>query len=141
MNAPMKYVPRKRIDNRQVRRELSAESRRRFAVVFLLGLSLVMGMIFSGWVRWKQTEIVYRINRATDQRRDLVEEQKKLLMELHILEAPERAARIAREELGMETVDPKRIIRVDEMPAPARMQGGELAAGTEASAAAAGGNR
>lgn len=117
----IKYMPRKVIDNRGVRRGRSRTSLQRFTVIFLLGLALVIGMTFNGWVRWKQTEIVFRNNQVKDEQADLREERKLLLMRLSRLLAPERVAQIARETLGMAPVDPHRIIIVGEVavaPAP-----------------------
>jgi hypothetical protein len=115
---PLKYIPSKQIDNRRVRRLASSESRRRFAIVFLLGLSLVIGMIFSGWVRWKQTEIVFRINRAESVKSTLVEQQKLMLVELNGLKSFNATFEAALERLGMIPVDPADVTRV-ELPAPA----------------------
>jgi len=120
----LKYMPRKRIDNRAVQRRRSAASLRRFTVVFLLGCLLVLGMIFSGWVKWKQREIVYHTFQLQDRKDDLLERRKRLLMELSHLRAPERAARIAREELGMEQPDRTRIVLVsDPAQAPTEPEG------------------
>lgn len=107
-----KYMQSLRIDNRKVRRNVNPAGGRRFLVLFLLVLALVGGMIFSGWVRWKQTESVYRINRIREQKAALEEERKKLLMELYRLQSLERADHIARAELGMLDVPPEHLIGV-----------------------------
>ena len=107
-----KYMQSLRIDNRKVQRHVNPAGGRRFLIVFLLVLCLAGGMIFSGWVRWKQTESVYRINRIKEQKNALEEERKKLLMELYRLQSLERADRIAREELGMIDVPPENLIGV-----------------------------
>jgi cell division protein FtsL len=114
----IKYMPRKVIDNRGVRRGRSRTSLQRFTVIFLLGLALVIGMTFNGWVRWKQTEIVFRINQVKSEQATLHEERKLLLMRLSRLLAPERVARIARETLGMGPLDPRRVIAVGGNPTP-----------------------
>ena len=121
----LKYVPRKRIDNRDVQRHRSSHAVRRFTVVFLLGCFLVMGMIFSGWVRWKQREIVYRTNQLNSSRQDLEERRKQLLMELSRLRSPERIAGKAREDLGMELSDQDDIVLVEEAPETSADAGGD----------------
>ena len=109
----LKYVPRKRIDNRMLQRSRSPRAAKRFTLVFLLGCLLVLGMIFNGWVRWKQREIVYRANQLKTERQDLEEKRKKLAAELARLRSPDRTMRLAREELGMEIPDPDRIVLVE----------------------------
>lgn len=113
MAMDIKYVPRKRINNQLLKRRRSERSLRRFTAVFLLGLSLVLGMIFSGWVRWKQTEIVYRINQVQAEREKLIEKNRELQTELYKLQAPDRVASIARKLLGMILLKPRDIIFVD----------------------------
>ena len=129
-----KYMQSLRIDNRRVRRHVNPAGGRRFLLLFLLVLALVGGMIFSGWVRWKQTESAYRINRIKERKGALEEERKKLLMELYRLQSLERADRIAREELGMIDVPPEHLIGV-------QMQREEGVADRSASASPAGGER
>ena len=109
----IKYMPRKVINNQKLKRPRSKRSMRRFTVVFLLGLSLVLGMIFSGWVRWKQTELVFNINQTKIGIDKLKEEKKQLLMKLSNLQSHERVAGIARDQLGMEQVSVQEIIIVD----------------------------
>lgn len=122
----IKYMPRKRIDNRMVSRGRSVHSLRRFTIVFLLGCALVLGMIFSGWGRWKQREIVYRFNRLQSRVEVLLETRKRLIMELSRLKAPERISSIAKEELGMvepalERIHPVREAE-DSLPETARLE-------------------
>ena len=106
-------MPKKHIDNRRVKRTRSKDSGKRFTFAFLLGFSLVLGMIFSGWVRWKQTEIVYRINKLGEQKEVLLEERKEKLMELHKFQSPRWVEETAREQLGYIDVEPMRIIWVE----------------------------
>lgn len=109
----MKYVPRKQIDNRMLQRRRSPKAARRFTIVLLLGCLLVLGMVFSGWIRWKQREIVYRTNQYKSRLQELEEKNKRLTMEFSRLRAPERAAKKAREELGMELPKGGRITQVE----------------------------
>jgi len=97
----LRYMPRKRIDNRPVRRRRSVRSARRLTLAFILGFAVVLGMIFSGWVRWKQREIVVHINQLQSQKKVLLERRKQLNMELARLRAPARISRMAEDELGM----------------------------------------
>jgi cell division protein FtsL len=110
----LKYMPRKQIDNRALRRRSSPRAIRRFTIVFLLGCLLVLGMIFSGWVRWKQREIMFRANQLRSQKEDLEEQRKRLLMELSRLRSLEKVAREARSGLGMEEAEPAQVILVAE---------------------------
>jgi cell division protein FtsL len=108
----LKYMLRKQIDNRALRRRSSPRAVRRFTIVFLLGCLLVLGMIFSGWVRWKQREIVFRANQLKAQKEDLEEKKKRLLMELSRLRSPESVAQEARGVLKMEEAKPAQVVLV-----------------------------
>jgi len=97
----MKYMPRKTIDNRQVKRRVDKNSPLQLILLVVFALVIAAGMIFFGWIRWKQREIVFRINRVEAQIIATEEENKKLRAEQEALQAPDRVSRIAREELGM----------------------------------------
>jgi len=101
MSGLNKYIPRKRIDNRGLQRSRSRRTMQRFTLVFLLGCLLVLGMHFSGWVRWRQQEMALREYRSTQRLEELLEKRKYLVMLLSRLTAPERAARAARGQLEM----------------------------------------
>lgn len=95
-----------------------------------------IGDDFSGWVRWKQTEIIYRINKVEEKIGDLVEEQKELLLELYQLQAYDRARMIAEKQLGMVNAEPEQIIKVDVTPDPNEEQGQEKEIADQADAGA-----
>lgn len=97
----MKYMPRKQIDNRKVKRQVDKKSPMQVILLFLVALIIAAGMIFFGWIRWKQREIIYLINRTESEITATTEENKKLKAALEALRAPDRIARIAREDLGM----------------------------------------
>lgn len=97
----MKYMPKKQIDNRGVKRTVDKRGALQFAILLFFVLIMAAGMIFFGWVRWKQREIVFRINKAEADISVIEEENKQLKAELEKLKAPGRISRIAREELGM----------------------------------------
>lgn len=125
-----KYVETKRIDNRRLQRERSRRTLRRLTAAFFLGCVLVGGMIFSGWVRWRQRETVFHINVLLEEQERLLEEQKRLRMSISQLSAPERIARIAKEKLGMEPIGRDRIVKV----VPAEEHGSAMAADTRGKA-------
>ena len=110
----LKYMPRRQIDNRPVRRRRSVRSIRRLTFVFLLGFAVVLGMLFSGWVRWKQREIVVRSNQLQERREEVLERRKDLMMERARLSAPSRISRIATEELGMVRIGGDDVVKVVE---------------------------
>lgn len=97
----MKYMLRKKIDNREVRRQVDKNSPAHVILLVLFALIIAAGMIFFGWIRWKQREILFRLNQVEAQIAEQEEENKKLRAELERLNAPGRISRIAREELGM----------------------------------------
>lgn len=108
----LKYMPRKSIDNRPVRRKRSVRSARRLTFVFILGCAVVLGMIFSGWVRWKQREILVLTNQLQAHREEVLEKRKQLMLELSQQKAPSRISRLAVEELGMIRLENNRTIHV-----------------------------
>lgn len=107
-----KYTQTQRVDNRQVRRKISSESSQQFAVYFLLGFLMTLGLIFNGWVRWKQTEITYRINQTSIQRKQLEEKKKLYRTQIVQLQTPTRVEAVARDMLGMHEIQPEQIINV-----------------------------
>jgi cell division protein FtsL len=109
----LKYMPRKQIDNRPVRRKRSVRSARWLTLVFLLGCAIVLGMIFSGWVRWKQREIVVLTNQLQERRGELLERRKQLLLELSRLKSLARISELA-EGLGMVQPEGGSVIMVEE---------------------------
>lgn len=112
----IKYSYNKKINNEGIKRQRASHNSRRFAGAFLLGVCLVLGMIFSGWVRWKQTEIIYRINRVEEQINELLETKKELQLELFQLQSYDRARMIAEKQLGMINVEPENIFKVKVAP-------------------------
>jgi len=108
----LKYMPRKLIDNRPVRRKRSVRSVRRLTFVFILGCAVVLGMIFSGWVRWKQREIMVLTNQLQAYKEDILEQRKHLMLEVSRLKAPSRISRLAVDELGMIRLEQSRMIHV-----------------------------
>jgi cell division protein FtsL len=107
-----KYTYKKKINNEGIRRKRAHNSNRRLAGAFLLGVCLVLGMIFSGWVRWKQTEIIYRINEIEKRIQKLDEDKKEMQLELFQLQAFDRTRMIAEKQLGMVNAEPENIIKV-----------------------------
>jgi hypothetical protein len=123
----------KQVSNENIKRLHSRNSQKRLTLVFLFGVFLVLGMIFSGWVRWKQTEIVFRINQLKDEKQEVLDLKKTLSLKLHQLEALERVNGIARKTLGMMEIDPSRIINVDVKADTTQETNGETAAADDAS--------
>ena len=120
----IKYSYKKKINNEGIKRKRARHSNRRFAGAFLLGVCLVLGMIFSGWVRWKQTEIIYRMNEIEKRVQKLDEAKKKMQLELFQLQAFDRTRMIAEKQLGMVNVEPENIIKV-KVDGPATTNSGE----------------
>jgi hypothetical protein len=106
-----KYTQQRSVDNRRVRRQISHESSRQFALMMLLGFFMVLGLTLNGWVRWKQTEITYRINQVHSETNRLTELKNRILTQLAEGKSLYKAAAIAK-EMGLENIKPEQIIRV-----------------------------
>jgi cell division protein FtsL len=88
-------------------------SRRGIALVLALLLgALTTAAILQVWMRLKAIEYGYKISRATDAQRGLLEANRALRIELTLLKDPARIARIATTELGMLAPRPEQVRRL-----------------------------
>ena len=67
----------------------------------LLGGLLLTGVIFYVWLQVQVINLSYDISRAQQQRKELVEINKKLRIQLANLKAPDRIEQIALNQLGL----------------------------------------
>jgi cell division protein FtsL len=67
----------------------------------LLGGLLLVGVIFYVWLQVQIVNLSYDISRAQTQRKELVEINKKLRIQLANLKAPDRIEQIALNQLGL----------------------------------------
>ncbi len=67
-------------------------------------------LLFYTWCRVQCVQIGYQIASETDKRQQLIALQNSLRIEMARLKSPERIARIARYELGLETPGPEQTI-------------------------------
>lgn len=73
-----------------------------FRLMFLVAFMAVLS-IFYIWSRIQIVEYGYSINDLTLKQEKLIEENKKLKVEVATLKSPERIEKIAQEKLGMQT--------------------------------------
>jgi cell division protein FtsL len=66
-----------------------------------LGIILVTGVIFYIWIQVQVVNLSYDLSRAQKQRKELVEINKKLRIQLANLKAPDRIEQIALNQLGL----------------------------------------
>ena len=67
----------------------------------VLGTVLVIGVIFYIWIQVQVVNLSYDLSRAQKQRKELVETNKKLRIQLANLKAPDRIEQIALNQLGL----------------------------------------
>jgi cell division protein FtsL len=110
---------------------------RRTVVLVMLGALIVVSALAIShvWTRLKAIEYGYKISKANKQRAELVETNRRLRIEVALLKSPERIARIATEELGLQHPLPDQIRRLW----PRGMRPPERVARAGAEAAAPGG--
>ncbi|MBI5584095.1 MAG: cell division protein FtsL [Deltaproteobacteria bacterium] len=70
-------------------------------VAILLGGILLSGVIFYVWLQVQVVNLSYDISRAQKQRKELVEINKKLRIQLANMKAPDRIEQIALNQLGL----------------------------------------
>jgi len=64
------------------------------------------------WTRLKAIELGYRLSKASKQHAKLLEINRRLRIEVALLKSPDRIARIASEELGMQQPRPGQVRRL-----------------------------
>lgn len=71
-------------------------------IVFMVSTAMVFsGSLFYVWSRLKTVNLSYDISRQTQLQRDLIQQNKRLNLEVATLKSPDRIEKIARKELGM----------------------------------------
>lgn len=88
----------------------------RSAAVFVL--LLLAGALFHVWSRLHVVDLGYRLAAARAAHAHLVEQNRRLSLELATLEAPARVAEAARRKLGLVPPSPSQIVHLG--PAPQR---------------------
>lgn len=81
--------------------EMARRRRPALGVAGLLILMLSAGAVTHVWVRMKKIEVAYDLGRVRLQNDELREQQRRLQIEIGMLEDPGRVVTIARAELGM----------------------------------------
>ena len=71
----------KRINNANVYRDVDVEQRRQyFLLTFLAGL-FVLALLFYGWQQYRWIDLGYQIEAAKEKKEELLEDQKRLVLE------------------------------------------------------------
>jgi len=98
MKASIKPQPHQR---RKPSREKGALFPPGLKYVFFLGGIMLVGIIFYTWLQVQIVNLSYDLSRAQKQRKELVEINKKLRIQLANLKAPDRIEQIALNQLGL----------------------------------------
>lgn len=78
------------------------------AAIFAVSLACSI-LIFHVWNEYQITHLGYEISRVTNEHRELVEENRKLSIEVAVQGRTERMAEVARTRFGLEPVSPDQI--------------------------------
>ena len=114
---PVLLLP-KLIDNSKVVREVDPRaSRELWALVLLVGC-LVAGLGLYAWPHLERRRVGLETQQMDRERERLVEENRKLRLELASLEELQRVEAIARRELGLAVPAPGQVVVVEEHEAP-----------------------
>ena len=116
---PFEVVFEKRINNAHVYRDADVGQRRQyFLLTFLAGL-FVLALLFYGWQQYRWIDLGYQIEAAKEKKEELLEHQKRLVLELGSQARDARIDLIARKELGMVVAAPGQIVTMQLEPAAA----------------------
>jgi len=96
---------------------------------YLLGICLVVGIVatafvFHLYIRFEGVRLGYETSQVRAQRARLLVEQRELRLELASLKSPQRVESEAREKLGMEMPDYRRIIAIGKKRRTVLVSGG-----------------
>ena len=79
----------------------------------VLGAFIVFLSLFYIWSRVQVVQLGYEINEIRHEQSLLLDQNKKLGMELAVLKSPERLRRIAQDQLGMSLPETQRLMTVE----------------------------
>ena len=84
-------------------------------VVTVLAMTAVpVGLlVFHVWNQFRIAEVGYEIAEATSEHQELLEENKKLVVEARLQGRSDRVAEMAREQFGLEQARPEQIVRIE----------------------------
>ena len=79
-----------------------------FRTLFLVAFMAILSLFYI-WSRVQIVQVGYEINSLSHRQQVLMEENKKLIVEVSTLKSPQRLETIARETLGMQAPKPEQI--------------------------------
>lgn len=94
-------------------KETLANSSVVFAVVALTAVPVVL-LLFHVWHQFRIADVGYEIAEATAEHQELLEENKKLTVEVRLQGRSDRVAEMARDRFGLEEAGPEQIVTIDE---------------------------
>jgi len=107
---PYEVVFEKRLNNGNIHRDVDANQRRQYFLVTCLSAVFMIGLLLYGWQQYRWIELGYQIESAKEKRAEMLEYQKRLVLERDSQARDERIDLIAREQLGMVTAVPGQIV-------------------------------
>ena len=117
----IEIVLEKHIKNATVYRDVDVEQRRQYYLLTSLAVLFGLGLLFYGWQQYRWLQSGYEIERLQKQKDELLEDQKRLILERDFQARDEKIDWIARNELGMVIAAPGQIVTLappDQADAP-----------------------
>ena len=102
----------KRFNNAAIQDDLDTEQRRQYLLVAGLAGLFVVGLLAYGWQQYEWVQSGYEIESAQEQRDELFDERKQLLVARASMANPYRIDKIARSILGMTLPAPGQTVMV-----------------------------
>ena len=115
---PFEVVFEKRINNAHVYRDADVGQRRQYFLLTFLASLFVLALLFYGWQQYRWIDLGYQIEEAKQKKEELLEYQKRLVLELGFQARDARIDQIARKDLGMVIAAPGQIVTMQRAEPP-----------------------